>query len=259
MTILDELLAGSLADATRREAQCPLSALEAQFDALPTPVSAVAALSRDDRINIIAEVKRASPSRGSLSDIPDPSALALCYAENGAAAVSVLTEERRFKGSLDDLRRVTERVSVPVLRKEFIGTRYQIAEARVAGASMVLLIAACLSDAELCALAEYARELSLTVLFEAHDRDEVLRCVDAGANIVGVNARDLKTFELHPERFGSLADNIPSGVVRVAESAVKTPADVRRYVNDGAQAVLIGEALVTHDDPANTLKAFLNA
>ncbi|GGA57181.1 indole-3-glycerol phosphate synthase [Pseudoclavibacter endophyticus] len=257
--MLEELLRGSLEDAARRRSAVPTRVAERHaLDRAPA-MDAEAALRRSDRINIIGEVKRASPSRGDLANISDPSALAAAYAGAGAAAISVLTEERRFKGSLDDLRAVRDAVEVPVLRKEFIGEEYQLLEARAAGADIALLIVACLDQPLLERLHAFTRELGMTALVEAHTRDEALRAVDAGATVVGINARDLHTFELHPERFGDLAAELPSDAVRVAESAVKTPADVRRYVDAGAHAVLIGEALVTGADPAATLESFLNA
>lgn len=257
--MLDALLQGALEDAARRRETSPTSVVERRALERPDAIDAAAELRRDDRINIIAEVKRASPSRGDLAAIPDPRVLAGVYAEAGAAAISVLTEERRFKGSLDDLHAVRDTVEVPVLRKEFIGEEYQLLEARAAGADMALLIVSCLDQKLLARLHDFTRELGMTALVEAHTRDEVLRGLDAGAQVLGINARDLQTFELHPERFGELAADLPDEVVKVAESAVKQPADVRRYLDDGAHAILIGEALVTGADPAATLEGFLSA
>lgn len=257
--MLAELLAGSLQDAQQRREVISTAAVErAALDREPA-LDVAAIFAPRERVHVIAEVKRASPSRGELAAILDPADLAAAYERGGASAVSVLTEQRRFRGSLDDLDAVRERVRVPVLRKEFIGEEYQLLEARAHGADLALLIAAALDQKSFERLAEFTRQLGMMPLLEAHSKDEVLRCLDAGEGFVGVNARDLTTFTLHPERFGELQSLIPSGTIRVAESAVATPADVRNYRDAGADAVLIGEALVTKNDPAATLESFLNA
>jgi len=254
--LLAELLAGSLADADTRRLDRPFAALEAEALAQAPALDALHALAPADRVKIIAEVKRASPSRGPLAEITDPAALAVSYEFGGASAISVLTEGRRFLGSLSDLEQVRASVSIPVLRKDFIGTAYQVLEARAAGADLVLLIVAALDQATLGALHTLVLELGMTPLVETHSADEVDRALDVGANLVGVNARDLSTFELDQNLFASLADRIPAGVVRVAESAVKTSADVAHYRAAGADVVLVGEALVT-SDPILTLNEFL--
>jgi indole-3-glycerol phosphate synthase len=218
----------------------------------------LAALAPADRVKIIAEVKRSSPSRGQLAEIPDPAALASSYELGGASAVSVLTEGRRFGGSLDDLEAVRDAISLPVLRKDFIVEPYQVFEARAAGADLVLLIVAALDQRTLASLYSLIGELGMTALVETHDSDEVERGLDVGASVIGVNARDLSTFELDQDLFGRVADQIPSGVIRVAESAVKVPADVAHYRQAGADVVLVGEALVT-SDPVVTLREFLAA
>lgn len=257
--MLADLLAGSLEDAAARREERPVSVVEREaLDRAPA-LDAVAAFSDPGRVSIIAEIKRASPSRGPLAEIVDPAALAERYAAGGASAISVLTEQRRFLGSLDDLRAVRARVEVPILRKEFIGEEYQLLEARAAGADLALLIVAALDQRTLVRLSEFTRELGMHALVEAHTRDELLRALDADARILGVNARDLSTFELHPERFGELAALAPASVIRVAESAVKSPADVRAYADAGADAVLIGEALVTGADPESAIKEYLSA
>jgi indole-3-glycerol phosphate synthase len=209
-------------------------------------------------VKVIAEVKRASPSRGALAEIPDPAALARVYADAGASAISVLTEQRRFLGSLADLVAVRAAVDVPVLRKDFVSTAYQVLEARAAGADLVLLIVAALPDEELRALLDLVHDLRMTALVETHDEREVDRALDAGARLLGVNARDLDTFELDRELFGRVAGRIPAGVVKVAESAVRTADDVAAYRAAGADVVLVGEALVT-GDPALLLRAFKEA
>ncbi len=222
-------------------------------------IDALSALAPTDRVKIIAEVKRSSPSRGPLADIPDAAALASSYESGGASAISVLTEERRFGGSLEDLMAVRDAVSVPVLRKDFIAEPYQVFEARAAGADLVLLIVAALDQSKLLSLFELTTSLGMTALVETHSADELERALGVGAGLVGVNARDLSTFELDQELFGTLAGRIPLGVIRVAESAVKTAADVAHYRQAGADVVLVGEALVTHGDPVRTLAEFLEA
>ncbi|WP_282857036.1 indole-3-glycerol phosphate synthase TrpC [Pseudoclavibacter helvolus] len=254
--MLESLYHGALEDAAERRERTPARALEARISDVAPALDAYAALARSERVNIIAEVKRASPSRGRLADIPDPAVLAASYERGGAAAISVLTEQRKFLGSLDDLRAVRDTVAVPVLRKEFIAEEYQLLEARACGADLALLIVAGLDQSTLARLAEFTEQLGMTALVEAHSKDELLRGLDAGARILGVNARNLATFELHPELFGELAPLYPNDVVKVAESAVLEPAHVRRYRDAGADAVLIGEALVTGGDPETTLETF---
>lgn len=255
--MLDDLFAGALADADARREQLPFAAVEAAALARPAALDARAALAPADRVKVIAEVKRASPSRGDLAAIADPASLAASYAAGGASAISVLTEGRRFKGSLADLEAVRAVVDVPVLRKDFVGDPYQVLEARAAGADLVLLIVAGLEQRRLVELHDLVRQLGMTALVEAHSADEVQRGLDAGAAVLGVNARDLSTFELDQDLFGRLADAIPHGVVRVAESAVRGPADVAHYRRAGADVVLVGEALVTHGDPVAAVTSFL--
>ena len=199
--------------------------------------------------SVIAEVKRRSPSKGDLADIPDPAALAPAYAAGGAAAISVLTEQRRFGGSLDDLRAVRAAVDYPVLRKDFIVTSYQLVEARAAGADLALLIVAALDDDTLRRLHDEARELGLTVLVEVHDEAETERAVALGAELIGVNARNLKTLEIDDDTFGRLAPLSPTTASRSPRRGIFGPADVKRFVGEGARAVLVGEALVKDGDP----------
>lgn len=246
----------AVADARAREAERPLRRVEREAAEREPARDALAALAPSERVRIIAEVKRASPSRGRLADIADPAALAVSYQAGGASAISVLTEPRRFGGSLADLEEVRAAVDVPVLRKDFIATPYQVLEARAAGADLVLLIVAGLEQRVLAELHALAAELGMAALVETHSAEEIDRALDVGAAIVGVNARDLSTFELDRELFATLADRIPAGVVRVAESAVRGPEDVARYRRSGADVVLVGEALVT-SDPVSTLEQFL--
>lgn len=255
--MLDDLLAGALADAEARRSIRPLAEVETLALARTPAIDAIEALAPSERVKIIAEVKRASPSRGQMADIPDPASLAVSYEVGGASAISVLTEQRRFGGSLEDLEAVRGAVSLPVLRKDFIGDPYQVLEARASGADMVLLIVAALEQGALKSLYSLIRELGMTALVETHSADEVSRALDIGAGLVGVNARNLSTFELDQELFGTLAGQIPAGVIRVAESAVTSAADVAHYRAAGADVVLVGEALVTQGDPARTLQDFL--
>ena len=237
----------------------PLIDVERAALAAPAPLDAAAALAPDpSRTKVIAEVKRASPSRGDIAPIADPAALAASYAAAGAAAISVLTEQRRFKGSLGDLEAVRAAVDVPVLRKDFVSSPYQVLEARASGADLVLLIVAALDDERLASLHALIRDLRMTALVETHDEREVDRALAIGATLIGVNARDLDTFELDRGLFGRIVDRIPAGAVKVAESAVRTPADVAAYRAAGADAVLVGEALVT-GDPAALIRAFETA
>ena len=256
--MLDSLVAGALADASERRASRSLADVESAALARPAALDALAHLAPADRVKIIAEVKRSSPSRGALAEIPDPAALALAYETGGASVISVLTEGRKFGGSLADLEAVRAAVKLPVLRKDFIAEPYQVFEARAAGADLVLLIVAALEQPLMTELFELINSLGMTALVETHSSDELDRAIDLGASLIGVNARNLSTFELDQNLFGSLADRIPAGVIRVAESAVKTPADVAHYRAAGADVVLIGEALVT-GDPVATLTEFLGS
>ncbi|WP_440678729.1 indole-3-glycerol phosphate synthase TrpC [Clavibacter nebraskensis] len=255
--MLGDLLAGALEDAAARRETRPLAQVEAEALARPAALDALSALAPADRVKIIAEVKRSSPSRGALAEIPDPALLASRYETGGASAISVLTEGRKFRGSLQDLEQVRDTVSIPVLRKDFIGEPYQVLEARASGADLVLLIVAALDQKTLVELHALVSELGMTALVETHSAEEVSRALDLGAQVVGVNARNLTTFELDRDLFGSLADSIPAGVVRIAESAVKTADDVAHYRRAGADVVLVGEALVT-GDPVRTLSEFLD-
>ena len=249
MTVLDELLDGVRADVAARQARISLDDLKARAARQPEAHDGVSALCRSDGVAVIAEVKRASPSRGALADIADPAALARDYEAGGAHCISVLTEERRFGGSLEDLSAVCAAVDVPVLRKDFVVSSYQLWEARAWGADLVLLIVAALAQEALVSLVERAQTLGLTPLVEVHDTDEVERAVAAGARIVGVNARDLRTLQVDVTTFARVAPAIPDGIVKVAESGVRGPHDLITYANSGADAVLVGESLVTGKDP----------
>ncbi|MFC5268532.1 indole-3-glycerol phosphate synthase TrpC [Kribbella qitaiheensis] len=248
MTVLDDILAGVREDLAERQARVSLDDLKLEARRKPDAKDPMPVF-RGDGIAIIAEVKRSSPSKGALADIADPAALASEYAEGGAAAISVLTEQRRFGGSLEDLRAVRGRVDVPVLRKDFILSSYQLWEARAVGADMVLLMVAALEQEALVSLIERAHSIGLCPLVEVHDEEETLRAVDAGAQLIGVNNRNLKTLEVDRNTFARVAPSIPTNLVRVAESGVRGPHDVIEFARAGADVVLVGETLVTGRDP----------
>ncbi|MGI9156116.1 MAG: indole-3-glycerol phosphate synthase TrpC [Marmoricola sp.] len=253
MSVLDDIVDGVREDLAGRQRHTPIDRLRALAALRPEPRDPMPAF-RAPGVSVIAEVKRRSPSKGDLADIGDPAALARAYADGGAAAISVLTEQRRFNGSLGDLRAVRAAVDIPLLRKDFVVSDYQLVEAREAGADLVLLIVAALPGAELQRLYDVARGLGLTALVEVHDEAETERALAAGADLVGVNARNLKTLEVDPDTFGRLAARIPTGVVKVAESGIRGAADVERYVGQGADVVLVGEALVIGGDPATAVQ-----
>lgn len=257
-TVLDAIVAGVREDLAVRAEQVSLDELDRRVADLPAAIDAEQLL-RADGLSLIAEVKRASPSKGALADIPDPASLARTYAEAGATAISVLTEQRRFGGSLDDLDAVRSAVSIPVLRKDFMVTDYQLWEARAHGADIVLLIVASLSDDELVRMHTLAHDLGMTALVEVHDEAETQRAVDAGARVIGVNARNLKTLEIHPDTFSRLVPLIPPGVVTVAESGIRGAEDAAIYAAQGAAAVLVGETLVRGADPSAAVRDIIAA
>lgn len=253
MSVLDDIVAGVRLDLARREAELSLRDLRASLADVDPPRDPMPHF-RAPGASVIAEVKRSSPSKGHLAEIPDPTVLASAYSRGGAAAISVLTEERRFKGSLGDLRAVRAAVDTPILRKDFIVTSYQLVEARAAGADLALLIVASLHDDELRRLYDEACELGLTVLVEVHDEPETERAVSLGAELIGVNARNLKTLEVDNSTFSRLAPMIPGDRVKVAESGIFSTADVAGFVAEGARAVLVGEALVKDGDPEQAVR-----
>lgn len=243
--MLDQLFRGAIEDAAKRELALPIEELEAVVADAPSAVAAADLLARGDTVKVIAEIKRRSPSKGFLANIADPASLAQTYEISGASAISVLTEERGFGGSLRDLIAVSKSVQVPVLRKDFIANEYQILEARAAGADMVLLILAWLDDDSYHRLLSFTEGLGMTALVETHNETEVARAVDSSARLIGVNTRNLENFSTDMKLFETLASSIPSDRVRIAESSVKSLADVEDYRAAGADCVLIGEALVT--------------
>lgn len=248
MTVLDSILDGVRADVAARESVLDLEAVKAAAAAAPPALDAAAAL-RAPGIGVIAEVKRASPSKGALADIPDPAVLAAAYEAGGARMISVLTEERRFNGSLADLDAVRRAVDIPILRKDFIVGPYQIHEARAHGADVILLIVAALEQGVLTSLLERTESLGMTALVEVHTEEEADRALEAGASVIGINARNLKTLEVDMDTFGRIAPGLPTDLVKIAESGVRGTADLLAYAGAGADAVLVGEGLVTSGDP----------
>jgi indole-3-glycerol phosphate synthase len=258
VSVLDDILVGVRADLAQRQARVSLDELKAQAASRPECHNPVPVL-KGEGVAVIAEVKRSSPSKGALAAIADPAALAADYEAGGAAMISVLTERHRFGGSLDDLVAVRRAVDVPVLRKDFIVSSYQLWEARVHGADLALLIVAALDQSALVSLVERAASLGLTPLVECHTDEEVRRAVDAGATVVGINARDLRTLEVDRGGFGRLAPLVPESAVCIAESGVRGPHDVIEYARAGADAVLVGESLVTDRDPRDAVRDLVAA
>ena len=260
MSVLDDIIVGVRQDLKEREDRVPLARIKEMETQVPEAKDALGALrNRDGAVKIISEVKRSSPSKGALAAIPDPAALASTYEAGGASVISVLTEQRRFNGSLADLDAVRAAVDIPILRKDFIVTPYQIHEARAHGADLVLLIVAALEQNVLVSLLERTRSLGMEALVETHSRLESLRAMEAGASIIGVNARNLKTLEVDRSTVEQVIDVIPQDVVAVAESGVANAHDVFEYAKWGADAVLVGEALVTSGDPRASIQDMVSA
>jgi indole-3-glycerol phosphate synthase len=258
VSVLDDILAGTREDLEARQQATPLEAVKELAGQLPPALDGCAALRRPG-VAVIAEVKRSSPSKGALAAISDPAALAADYEAGGASVISVLTEQRRFGGTLADLDAVRARVEVPVLRKDFVVSSYQVWEARAHGADLVLLIVAALEQNALVSLVERTESLGMTPLVEVHDEAELDRALEAGARVVGVNARDLRTLEVDRDVFGRLAPRIPDSVVKVAESGVRGPHDLLAYAAHGADAVLVGEGVVTGGNPRQAVADLVTA
>lgn len=255
--VLEELAALRLADAVEREKSVPMTEMEKAAQAAPAPRDFIAALD-SSRPAVIAELKRASPSEGMIREDFRPAALAVSLQRAGAAALSVLCEPHRFLGGERYLREARAAVSIPVLYKDFISSRYQIAAARAAGADAVLLIAAVLDDNALASLLEYARAFSMAALVETHDAVEVARAAAAGARLIGVNCRNLRDFSTDVMLFDSLLRLVPSSAVAVAESGMHSAAAIRRAADSGAKGFLVGTALMRADDPAAKLTELLS-
>lgn len=257
MTYLDDLLDGARARVADARASEPDAELRARAASSQDPPGLHEALSGPG-VAVIAEIKRASPSRGPIAPDLDAVARARAYRSGGAAAVSVLTEPERFDGSLEDLAAVSE-LGIPTLRKDFIVDRYQVWEARAAGASAVLLIVAALEGGRLEELAATCHDAGLDALVEVHDEAEVERAAAIGATLIGVNARDLRTFEVDRNAFARVRPRLPDGALAIAESGVRGPDDVARAMREGADAVLVGESVVTADDPGTAVALLVSA
>jgi indole-3-glycerol phosphate synthase len=257
-TVLDEIVAGVREDVARRETALPLDAVREHAAQARPARDAYSALCAPG-VGVIAEVKRRSPSKGALASIADPARLAGQYEAGGARVISVLTEERRFGGSLADLDAVRAAVQIPVLRKDFVVGSYQVHEARAHGADLVLLIVAALEQNALISLRERVESLGMTALVEVHTEDEASRALDAGARVIGVNARNLRTLEVDRNTFERIAPGLPNNVVKIAESGVRGPIDLIEYASCGADAVLVGETLVTGADPRQAVAELVTA
>lgn len=257
-TVLDRIVTQTRIDLEARKAVVPSDELRGRFGEYPTPVS-FASLLRQETVTVIAEVKRASPSKGRFQVEVDPATVAAAYAGGGASAISCLTDGPFFEGSLDDLAAVLEVTSrldrpVGVLRKDFMIDRYQVDEARAYGASCILLIAACLDDGLLRDLYEYATSLGLSSLVEVHNEQELERALTAGINMIGINNRDLKTLKVDLEVTNRLVSAIPPCVVVVGESGISTVDHVRTMGEAGVDAILVGESLIVQGNRAQAVR-----
>lgn len=253
--VLTQIIEGVLEDVEKRF--IPIKQLREQLENAPKLRGAFKALNQDG-MRLIAEVKRSSPSKGNLAEIADPKELASKYQEGGADVISVLTEERRFKGSIADLVSVRSCVDLPVLRKDFIVTEFQVLESRILGADLILLIVAGLSKSQLIDFYQLSTELGMDVLVEVHDLDEAEKALDIGAKIIGVNSRNLKTLEVSDLNFKKIFPHLPKDVIKVAESGIATRAQVEFVESLGADAILVGESLVKSGDPKQSIKELLN-
>lgn len=256
--VLDSIIEGVREDLAAREAKISYREIKELSAQAPSALDAVAALGKQG-VQVIAEVKRASPSKGTLAEIPAPEVLAAEYESGGAAVISCLTEQRRFRGSLTDLDAVRRAVGIPVLRKDFIVTPYQVHEARAHGADLVLLMCSALNQPTLESLLDRTESLGMNALVEAHTEVEVERAIAAGAKIIGINARNLKTLDVDLTVFERLAPLLPDSVIKVAESGVKGPEELRYYASFGADAVLVGEGLVTAGKPGEACRRLVAA
>ena len=257
-TVLNSIIEGVRIDLDVRKQSTSLAELQERLSHRASALPAASIL-QGRQFSVIAEVKRASPSKGHLADIPEPAQLAGSYELGGAQVISVLTEQRRFSGTLADLDAVRANVTIPVLRKDFMVDEYQMFEARAHGADVVLLIVAGLDDALMRDLNDVALGLGMSVLVEVHDEEELERGLALNPVLLGVNARNLKTLDVDLATCERLLPLIPEGVVGVAESGIATLGDVQRMANAGARAILVGEALVTNGEPSETVRQWTNA
>lgn len=257
-TQLDQILAGTRLNVERRRSACDRSALERRASAhSPRGFAANLRTVSGDRPAIIAELKKASPSKGVIRQAFHPEELARSLEAAGAAALSVLTDEEFFQGSLKNLEVASAATSIPCLRKDFMVDPFQILEARASCADAILLIVAALTDVELKTLSDAARAMELDVLCEVHDREELERAIQLDCEMIGVNSRDLRTFAMHPEVQAELAETVPSGTLRVAESGILNRADIDRLHTTGYEAFLVGETLMREPDPGAALAQLL--
>lgn len=252
---LSQIIEGVLADVNNR--LVPISILEKQLDQAPVLRDAYSALSKKG-LSLIAEVKRSSPSKGALATISNPVELANSYQAGGSEIISILTEERRFKGSISDLVAVRSAVSIPVLRKDFIVTEFQVYESRIIGSDLLLLIVAGLSKSQLKDYFQLATSLGMQVLVEVHDLSEVELALEIDSKIIGVNCRNLKTLEIDKTAFDLILPRLPENVLKVAESGISTRDEVEKIESLGANAILVGETLVKSGNPVHTIKELLN-
>ena len=252
---LSEIIEGVLEDVNNR--LVPISILEKQLDQAPVLRDAYSALSKKG-LSLIAEVKRSSPSKGALATISNPVELANSYQAGGAEIISILTEERRFKGSISDLVSVRSAVSIPVLRKDFIVTEFQVYESRIIGSDLLILIVAGLSKSQLKDYFQLATGLGMQVLVEVHDLSEVELALEIDSKIIGVNCRNLKTLEIDKTAFDLILPRLPENVLKVAESGISTRDEVEKIESLGADAILVGETLVKSGNPVHTIKELLN-
>jgi len=253
--VLTSIIEGVIEDVEKR--QVPISQVKEQLENAPKLRKAYEALNKDG-MRLIAEIKRSSPSKGDLSAIENPVSLANDYQSGGADLISVLTESRRFKGNISDLIAVRSAVDLPVLRKDFIVTEFQVYESRLLGADLMLLIVAGLLKSQLVDFYQLATELGMDVLVEVHDLAEAEIAVDIGSKIIGVNSRNLKTLEVNDKNFDLILPQLPASVLKVAESGISTRDQVLSVQELGAKAVLIGETLVRTGNPVHTIKELLN-
>ena len=252
---LNGIIEGVLEDVAKRSV--PTSMLREKLATAPQLRDAYAALNKEG-MSLIAEVKRSSPSKGDLAEISDPISLAKSYQDGGADLVSVLTEERKFKGRVSDLIGVRQSINLPVLRKDFIVTDFQVYESRILGSDLLLLIIAGLSKSQLIDFYQLATELGMSVLVEVHTISEAEVALDIGAKIIGVNCRNLKTLELDKNAFELILPKLPDSVVKIAESGISTRSEVEAVAELGANAILVGETLVKSGNPVHTIKDLLN-
>jgi indole-3-glycerol phosphate synthase len=251
---LDSIVAGVLEDVAAR--QISIDEIKKKASQAPSPRDAYVALNKPGT-QIIAEIKRSSPSKGALATIADPVALGHSYEKGGAAVISVLTEQRRFGGKIEDLVAVRDAVKIPVLRKDFIVTQFQVYETRALGADLMLLIVAALNDQQLRDYYTLAIDLGMNVLVEVHDKSEIERALKISPKIIGVNARNLKTLEINENAFADLLPSLPEEILRVAESGISTRDQVYKAEQVGVKAILVGETLVRAGDPVRAISTLL--